>query len=124
MKWEASPRETQSFAVFMERREKEAAPYLTWALYNIPATFTGLPQNLPKVPEPGDGMRHARSDHNAAEYVGPCEAKGKIPYALRVFALDAALALPAGAPPDDLIRAMNGHIIDMAEVDFIHYLRF
>lgn len=125
VRWSGSPRETQSFVVFVERRggDKEA-PYLTWALYNIPATYTSIAQNLPKLLEPGEGMRHARSDADATEYVGPCESKGRIPYVLRVFALDAALALPAGAPNHDLMRAMNGHIIDMAEVDFIHYLRF
>src|SRR3989338_1596445 len=88
VRWSGSPRETQSFVVFVERRgDDKESPYLTWALYNIPATYTGIAQNLPKILEPGDGMRHARSDVDAAEYVGPCESKGKIPYVLRVFAL-------------------------------------
>lgn len=124
VKWEGSPRETKSFAIFMERREAGNPPFLTWALYDIPATYTHLERNVPKMPEPGEGMKHARADNGAVEYTGPCESRGNIPYTVRLFALDAVLPLPAGADIDDLIRAMNGHIVDMAEVNFIHYLRF
>ncbi|HEY8190507.1 MAG TPA: YbhB/YbcL family Raf kinase inhibitor-like protein [Micavibrio sp.] len=122
--WTGAPAGTKSFVVFLVRQEAGAAPLVSWSLFDIPANYKGLKQNLPKQAEAGDSMRHARSDHDAAEYVGPCEPKGKIPYVIRLFALDAVLDLQPGLPVNDLIRSMNGHIIDMAEIKFIHYLAF
>lgn len=122
--WEGAPAGTKSFVVFFERQERDTAPFINWALFDIPAKNKNLKQNLPKQAEAGEGMRHARSDHSAAEYVGPCEPKGKIPYVGRLFALDTMLDLEPGLPVNDLMRAMNGHIIDVSEVKFIHYLVF
>lgn len=124
LSWEGAPAGTKSFVVFLERREEDAAPFLSWAIFDVPASYKGLKQNLPKQAEAGDSMRHARSDHDTAEYVGPCEPKGKIPYVMRLFALDAVLDLQPGIPANDLIRAMNGHIIDVTEIKFIHYLAY
>jgi Raf kinase inhibitor-like YbhB/YbcL family protein len=124
MAWEGVPVGAKSLVVFLERREQGVAPFISWALFDIPATGGDLKQNLPKQAEAGGSMRHARSDHDAAEYVGPCEPKGKIPYAIRLFALDTVLDLEPGLPVNNLIRAMNGHVLDATEVSFIHYLAY
>ena len=122
--WQGAPEATQSFVVLLERRKVDEEPYLTWVLFNIPADYKGLDANLPKRPEPGDGMRHARSDANTVEYAGPCESRGKVPYAFRLFALDAVLDVPAGIAHEELAQAMTPHIIGSAEVPFTHYKQF
>ena len=63
------------------------------------------------------------SDYNNTGYIGPCESKGRVTYALRLFALDTVLDKPARLGKDSLIRAMNGHIIDAAEQEFTHYYK-
>lgn len=122
--WSGAPSGTKSYVLFLERRKLKEAPFLVWALYDIPASGKGLPANMPKSKAYTNGMRHALSDHDTAEYVGPCEPRGKIPYAFRLFALDTVLGVPAGLPNRDLMKAMNGHILDAVDVEALHYLRF
>jgi Raf kinase inhibitor-like YbhB/YbcL family protein len=125
LQWEGEPKKTKSFAVFLERDEKDKPPFLKWIVFNIPATATGLPANLPKQADASkDGTAQALSDQGAAAYVGPCDPQGKVEYVFRLFALDTVLKAPAGASKDELIRAMNGHIIDVSDVAVVHYLRF
>ncbi len=127
LQWRDAPPGTQSYVVFMEKRRGQdfdaGEPFVNWILFNIPPAFDGLPQGVPRDRELASGARHATSDHDNTGYIGPCEPKGRLTYALRVFALDTVLALEAGVSKHDLIRAMNGHIIDAAEQEFEHYYR-
>ena len=68
-------------------------------------------------------MRFGVSNYGNPEYVGPCDPKGKQKYRIRIFALDTVLDNEVGVSKNDLIRSMNGHIIDMAEINFIHYFK-
>lgn len=126
--WAKAPEATKSYIVFMERRDKGWQEgdegFVTWILFNIPENAGGVRPSVPKSSTLPDGSRHATSDHNTVGYVGPCEAMGKFNYAIRVFALDKVLDSEPNTAKYDLIKDMNGHIIDAAEVEFIHYRRF
>lgn len=124
LKWSEAPSGTQSYVVFLEKQDDAEENFVNWILFNIPADTQELSQGQPKTPTLTNGARHANSDHDNVGYIGPCEPQGKFKYALRVFALDTMLDVPAGAHKHDLIRKMNGHIIDAAEQSFIHYRRF
>jgi len=122
--WAEAPAGTQSYAIFLERRTTDDdEPFVNWIVFNIPGDQNGLAENRPRTPELPGGAKHALSNHNNIGYIGPCEPKGRIDYAIRVFALDTVLDIAPGVPKYDLIRAMNGHIIDAAEQSFIHYYR-
>lgn len=122
LEWGGAPAGTKSFVLMLV---KDADPPFTgWAVFNIPADFTGLDENVPKKSELENGIRHARSHHDASEYVGPCEPQGQFNYAFRLYALDVMVSLEAGVPAADLEAAMKGHILDTAEARFLHYLRF
>ncbi len=124
MDWAGAPSGTQSFVVFLEKKQTgEEDGFLNWILFNIPGDSSGLVRNQPKNPELENGAKHANSDHNNIGYIGPCDSKGKFTYTLGVFALDTVLDLKPYVNKNDLIRAMNGHIIDAAEQEFIHYYR-
>jgi len=122
--WHGAPTGTQSYVVFLEKRTPPSEdPFVNWVVFDIPAAATGLEQGQHAQPVLPAGGKHGNSDHNSIGYVGPCESHGKFTYALRVFALDTVLNLAAGATRHDLVRAMNGHIIDAAEQTFTHYYR-
>jgi Raf kinase inhibitor-like YbhB/YbcL family protein len=121
MAWSGAPSGTKSYVVFMEQRRDGKPSVLYWSLYAIPATTAKLPAGLPA--KPADGSLYGANDRGIAGYVGPCDPKGQVKYVMRLFALDAVPALPAGAHKADVIHAMNGHIVDESEVDFIHYYR-
>jgi Raf kinase inhibitor-like YbhB/YbcL family protein len=121
--WADAPRGTKNLVVFFEAVDAVEGDSLQWAVYNIPVTMSALAGALPKEPLLPDGAAQALNDGGNIGYVGPCKPKGEFPYRLRVFALDTALDLPGALKKDDLIRAMNGHIIDMAVLNLVHYYR-
>lgn len=124
IKWSGVPAGTQSLVAILERRQTGKSPAWLWIVFNINPATGALAPNVPKQAVLRGGEKHARNLYNKAEYTGPCEPKGRIPYALRLFALNNKPELDGGVKSDDLIRAMNGHIIDATEFGIIHYLKF
>jgi len=85
-------------------------------LYNIPAEKGALDPNLPKREEvPGTGTQ-GRNDGGKIGYMGPCPPSGTHRYYARLFALDTELNLAPGATKDQLSQAMEGHVLDRAEL--------
>lgn len=118
--WQGAPKGTKSFALFLEKREKEEVLLENWLLFNIPGDAAALRGNLPRAGDPGGGMSYAGNGYGNAGYNAPCDRKGRHSYVFRLFALDASLPLKQGAGRDDLVRAMNGHILDAAELPVVH----
>ena len=120
LEWAGAPGKTRSFVLFMERREPGKNPFVVWTLYGIGNKDTQLPENIQRQPELKTGWKQGVNDYNNVGYVGPCEPRGSLMnYSLQLFALDYMPALSGGASPEELINAMNGHIIDAAEFPFL-----
>ncbi|MCX8104061.1 MAG: YbhB/YbcL family Raf kinase inhibitor-like protein, partial [Candidatus Bipolaricaulota bacterium] len=49
-------------------------------------------------------------------YGGPCPPSGTHRYFFKLYALDAVLTLASGATKDELLKAMEGHILAQAEL--------
>ena len=95
-----------------------------WIVYNIAGSIKELPAGLPNNAALDNGLAQGGNDLGGVGYAGPCQPKGEFKYVFRVFALDTALNLLPGIDKDSLIRAMNGHIIDMATLPVSHVHRF
>ncbi len=122
--WSGAPAGTKSLVAVLERRQAGKPAAWIWLVYDIDPKEGSMGGGVPRSPDLPGGARHALNTYGKAEYTGPCEPRGQIPYALRLFALDTAIDLPAGISRAQLIQAMNGHIIDAAEFPVVHYLRF
>lgn len=124
LSWSDAPRGTQSFVVLFEKMDAAGSGAVQWSLYNIPASVASVSAGMAVTPALPNGMGQGINDLiGNTGFIGPCIPKGQVPFRLRVFALDTPLNLPAGAKRDDLYRAMNGHIIDMAVMNLIHFYR-
>lgn len=123
IEWHSAPEGTKSFVVMLELREQDKAPVLQWSLFNIPGDAQKIEPGLPRE-LPAGGMRYGLGLNDATSYVGPCQSFGLFPYAVRLFALDSMLDIPAGASRDELVRAMNGHILDARNYYVNHYRRY
>jgi len=92
---------------------KTTADTLHWSAFNIPGTATGMPEGLgagtlPDGTTNGPGIR-------AGSYFGPGAGPGPVHhYVFEFYALDTKLDLPATATRDDLLKAMDGHVIGKA----------
>jgi Raf kinase inhibitor-like YbhB/YbcL family protein len=84
-----------------------------WVLFNMPATLTGLAQNIEKFPE---GTGFGQNSWKRNDYGGPCPPSGKHRYYFRLWALDGFLDLKDGSTPDEIEKAMKPHVLAKAEL--------
>jgi hypothetical protein len=118
----SAPETLQTYAVIFHDIEnstnKGTTDTLHWSAFNIPGTAKGLPEGLDKGDLP-DGTRNgpgimARGG-NPGQYFGPGAGPGPFHhYIFEFYALDTKLDLPATATRDDLLKAMEGHVIGKA----------
>jgi Raf kinase inhibitor-like YbhB/YbcL family protein len=88
---------------------------LHWMLWNIPATVTALPEGVPSASQLPDGTRQISA--TGPSYRGPGAPRSGVAhhYVFELYALDAALDVPAvGASPAEtraaVMAAMAGHL--------------
>jgi len=117
-----APAALQSYAVILHDVENSTmrgtADTLHWAAFNIPGTATGLPEGL----GPGDlpdgtinGPGLSRRNSNPGAYYGPGAGAGPFHhYVFEFYALDIKLSLPGTTTREDLLKAMEAHVIGKA----------
>jgi len=118
--WTAVPN-AQSYAIVVEDPDaKPQLPFVHWVAWNIPAAITSLPdgvQEQPRLTEP-DGVLQGRNTRGSTGYYGPRPPAGDAAhrYHFQVFALDTKLDVPFGADRDQVLAAMQGHVIGKGEI--------
>ncbi len=115
--WKEAPAEAKCFALILHDPDAPRAGGFThWILYDIPAEKAHLDPDVPKQEHvPGTGTQ-GRNDSGEIGYMGPCPPSGIHRYYARLFALDAEIRLPSGATHEDLSEAMEGHVLERAEL--------
>jgi Raf kinase inhibitor-like YbhB/YbcL family protein len=93
-------------------------PFVHWVAYNIPASASGLPADLTKDAEVMgvaglNGMINGLNGTRQAGYFGPRPpVNGQLhSYHFRVYAIDADLGLETGLGRDELLAAIDGHVL-------------
>jgi Raf kinase inhibitor-like YbhB/YbcL family protein len=119
--WANAPAATQSFAVVVTdadlRQGRGHVAPSHWVIWNIPATATSLPENVPAIPELPDGSRQTitpgRGGAPGTGFRSPCPPGTQMHhYAIELYALDTKLdTLATGAQVTDLYAAIDGHVI-------------
>lgn len=116
LQWQNVPAGTQSLAVIMDDPDAPRGTWIHWVLYNIPAATSELPENVaPADSLPGGGSQ-GTSSFRRVGYGGPCPPGGSHRYFFKLYALDNQLDLAAGATKDQLLAAMEGHILGQGEL--------
>ncbi len=117
LNWSAPPEGTQSFALIMDDPDAPGRTWVHWVLYDLPGTERDLPEGVaPKGTLPS-GARQGLNDFRKTGYGGPCPPAGAAHrYYFRLYALDTALDLKAGATRQQIDRLMRGHVLAQAEL--------
>jgi len=111
--WSGAPEGTREFAVICDDPDAPRKdPWVHWVVYGIPADRRGFAEG-----DPGGatlGVTSARSPG----YRGPMPPPGHgvHHYHFKVYALGAPLDLGPGASKQELLQAMEGHILAQGEL--------
>jgi Raf kinase inhibitor-like YbhB/YbcL family protein len=115
--WAGVPAGTKSFALICDDPDAPRGTWVHWVLWNLPPETRDLSEGIPPKEELSDGSRQGTNDFKKIGYGGPSPPKGKPHrYFFKLYALDAPLALKAGATKADVERAMRGHILGTAQL--------
>lgn len=112
--WMGKPEGTVSFALLVD--DPDGGNWSHWVLFNLGADIEGLGEDQPTFEELGNGVKQGRNDFGEPGWGGPSPPSGTHRYYFRLYALDTMLDLPAGATLSQVKAAMEGHILDTAEL--------
>lgn len=114
IQWSGAPQGTQSFTVILHDTDvalPNGEDILHWAIFNIPGTATGLPENVTKTAELPDGSKQLMNIGRMPGYFNPCPPPPTTHhYIFEVYALDQKLDLAPSASREELLKAMQGHV--------------
>ena len=131
LSWSGAPPGTVSLALIADDPENNAGTWVHRVLYNIPPHVTGLPEGVPTTTNVlPDGTTRGVNHFKRTGYGGPCPPPNLVmsgpedgkfthhtphKYYFKLYALDALVGLAEGASKDELLNAMEGHILAEAQ---------
>ncbi len=113
--WSGAPANTKSFALIVDDPDAPGGTWVHWVMYNIPAAASDLPEAVQPGGQLSDGSLQGKNSYGNLGYNGPCPPSGTHRYFFKLYALDAMLNLSAGTSKQQLISAMQGHILAQGE---------
>jgi len=112
LSWQGAPKATKSFALICADPDAVSGTFYHWVVFNMPLTLSSIKENQNLL----DSVIGENSTGQQA-YKGPCPPPGKIHhYIFTVYALDTQLNLPMDTNAEKLIAAMQGHILETADL--------
>ena len=117
LKWAGMPPGTKSFALICDDPDAPAGTWVHWVLFNLRATATELDEKVEPAGTLPDGTNQGTNSFTKIGYGGPCPPPGKPHrYFFRLYALDTDLALKPGATKQELLDAMEKHILAQGQI--------
>jgi Raf kinase inhibitor-like YbhB/YbcL family protein len=92
--------------------------WVHWVIYNIPPSTNSLKEGVPTESQLPDGSLQGKNSWSKIGYGGPSPPPGKPHhYHFKLYALNEPLSVPASATKQQLISAMEGHVL--SETDLV-----
>ena len=135
--WSEPPEGTVSLALVVDSNQHPGGLWAHWVLWGIPPDSRGLPEsvaNAPDAPSIGPNARQGTNSEEEVGWSGPCpppinlasDARGTpkdrivSEYFFKLYALDTDVGLGSDATMEDLLRAIDGHILAGGELTGEH----
>lgn len=116
LQWDAVPQGSKSIALICDDPDAPMGTWVHWVLFNLPSDAKELAENIPPAETLPNGARQGVSDFGRIGYGGPCPPGGTHRYFFKIYALDAEIGLEAGANKHQLLKAMEGHILEQGQL--------
>jgi Raf kinase inhibitor-like YbhB/YbcL family protein len=115
--WIYPPEGTESFVIIMDDPDAPTGVFTHWILFNLPRDIVELPEGLPPQEVLENGGVHGVNGIGQLGYFGPCPLLGPShTYRFHLYALDIILSLESGASKQDVLQAIEGHILSETEL--------
>jgi len=111
--WYAFPENTKSFALVYDDPDAPNGTWTHWILYNIPTKITSLAENIQTLPA---GTEEGINSWGNTGYGAACPPEGEHRYIFHLYALDTILPVDDHMTSEKLEKAMEGHILETAEL--------
>ena len=103
------PEEAKSLALIVDDPDAPSGDFVHWVVWNInPQILFMKSGNVP------NGAIEGYTSLGKPGWVAPCPPSGIHHYNFKLYALDTFLSIDKSSTKQDLVRAINGHIIDNA----------
>jgi Raf kinase inhibitor-like YbhB/YbcL family protein len=111
------PSGAKSLVLIMDDPDAPRGTFDHWIVWNLPPNLSGLTEGAKEFtrlsPSPKQGINGFRKSF----YQGPCPPAGKPHhYHFKLYALNTQLSIPEGSTKQVVEKAMEGHIIEKAEL--------
>ena len=116
LSWQDVPAGTKSLALILNDPDAPAGDWVHWVLYNLPAATRHLAEAMTTEKALPDGTLQGRNSWHQVRYGGPCPPSGTHRYFFRLYALDCEMKMEGGAERQDVLSAMQGHILAEAQL--------
>ncbi len=116
LQWDAVPEGTKSVALICDDPDAPMGTWMHWVLFNLPSDAKELAENIPAEETLPNGAKQGVNDFGRIGYGGPCPPGGTHRYFFKIYALDTEVGLEAGADKRQLLKAMEGHILEQGQL--------
>ena len=115
--WGDPPNGTQSLVLIMDDPDAPGGTWDHWIVFNIPADIRELPEAV-QVGTKFDEVAatFGKNSWGRSDYGGPCPPGGTHRYFFKLYALDITLGLDENADKDQVLAAMESHVLAEAEL--------
>jgi len=114
--WSGAPNNTNTFALIMDDPDAPAGTWVHWVLFNLPGDATTINAGLLAKAGHSDGSQQGTNSWGRLGYGGPCPPSGVHRYVFKLYALDTSLTLDESATKEEVLAAMEGHILMETEL--------
>ncbi len=112
LEWSQVPAGVKTFAIICDDPDAPGATWVHWVIFNIPGNLRELSENIPATETLRNGAKQGKNDFGKIGYGGPCPPGGTHRYYFRLYALDRDLDSKPGITKKDLLKSIEGHILD------------
>lgn len=112
LSWGQLPTQAKSVCIICDDPDAPVGNWTHWVLFNIPVSSTGLSEGVRADETLPDGSVHGINSWKKVGYNGPAPPPGQNHrYFFKVYALDKKLDLKPKATRDQVLQAINGHVV-------------
>jgi hypothetical protein len=116
LEWSGASQTAKSLALICDDPDAPGKTWVHWVVFDLPASRTSLPENVQPQESIAGGGKQGTTDFEKVGYGGPCPPSGTHRYFFKLYALDTELNLDSKTTKNELLKAMDAHILAQGEL--------